>query len=350
MKRTIGLAVLWLTSLTALAQEKWLTFEGKEGPGKGKRIVLISGDEEYRSEESMPMLAKILSHRHGFDTTVLFSWSEDGTYIDPNNGAGVVGWENLDNADLIIVGTRMRKVDDQAAKKMTDYLNAGKPVAGFRTATHAFIGGEKFGTITFDDWGLKILGETWVNHHGHHKSQGARGVIEKGREDHPVLKGVKEVFGPSDVYGVTHLTSEDTVLLRGAVTESLDPVSKNVDGPQNDPMMAMAWLHQYTSPDGTTTGQSFCTTMGASLDFVNEDLRRLLVNASYQLLGLEVLDKADVDFVDPFYPSFYGFWNGEDAKIWKERKLTPADFGLGKTQVAPEPPGSPEWTFRPSKK
>ena len=350
MKRFLRLILAGATSLTAVAQEKWLSFEGKEGPGKGRKIVLISGDEEYRSEESMPMLAKIVSHRHGFDTTVLFSWSEDGTYIDPNNAHGVTGWENLDSADLIIVGTRMRQIDEATSKHMTAYLNAGKPVVGFRTSTHAFLGEGKFGEISAGDWGLKIVGETWVNHHGKHKVQGARGVIEKGQEAHPVLKSVKDVFGPSDVYGVKHLTTKDTILLRGAVTESLDPSSTIVEGPQNDPMMALAWIHPYTAPNGTTNGTSFCTTMGASLDFVNEELRRLLVNASYHLVGLEVLEKADVDYVDPFYPSFYGFWNGKNAKIWEERKLTPADFGLGKAPVSPEPPGSPEWSFRPMKK
>ena len=34
-----------------------------EGPGKGKHIVLLAGDEEYRSEEGLPMLGKILSQR-----------------------------------------------------------------------------------------------------------------------------------------------------------------------------------------------------------------------------------------------------------------------------------------------
>ncbi len=43
-----------------------ITFEGKSGPGKGKHIVLVSGDEEYRSEEGLPQLAKILAERHGF--------------------------------------------------------------------------------------------------------------------------------------------------------------------------------------------------------------------------------------------------------------------------------------------
>lgn len=350
MKQILGLLIAGAMSLVASAQDKWLSFEGKEGPGKGKKIVLISGDEEYRSEESMPMLAKILSTHHGFDTTVLFSWSKDGAYIDPNHQHGVRGWEALDSANLIIVGTRMRQVDEAASKHMTAYLNAGKPVVGFRTSTHAFLGAGKFGGIAAGDWGLKIVGETWVSHHGVHKKQGERGVIEKGQEKHPILKGVEDVFGPSDVYGVKHLTSKDTVLMRGAVTETLDPASKIVDGPQNDPMMALAWLHPYIGPDGKAKGTTFCTTMGASVDFVSEDLRRMLVNACFYLLSLEVPKKADVSYVDPFYPSFYGFWNGKHAKVWSERKLQPADFGMGKTPVAPEPPGSPDWSFRPMKK
>ena len=350
MKRTIGALLVCFTSLTAVAQEKWLSFKGKEGPGKGKHIVLVSGDEEYRSEESAPMFAKILSERHGFDTTVLFAWSTDGAYIDPNNASGVVGWEKLGLADLMIIGTRMRRLTPETIEHLGAYLNAGKPVIGYRTATHAFKGKESIGDIPAGQWGLKILGETWVNHHGKHKVQGARGVIEKGQEEHSILNSVKDVFGPSDVYGVKHLTDKDTVLLRGAVTETLDPASKNVEGPKNDPMMALAWLHTYKSPDGKAEGGAFCTTMGASVDFLSEDLRRLVVNASFHLLGIEVPEKANVDYVDAFYPSFYGFWNKENAKIWKERNLQAADFGLGKTPTAPEPKGTPEWPFIPLKK
>jgi hypothetical protein len=54
-----------------------------------------------------------------------------------------------------------------------------------------------------------------------------------------------------------------------------------------------------------TKGKSFCTTMGASVDFADEDLRRLIVNATHHLLGLEVPAKADVAFVDPFSPTMY---------------------------------------------
>ncbi len=350
MKFVCGVMVGLLSLVAVQGEEKWLSFAGKEGPGKGKKVVLVSGDEEYRSEETMPMLAKILSARHGFDTVVLFSWSADGKYIDPNHQGGVIGWEQLDEADMMIIGTRMRVPSDEAIDHMTKYLDAGKPVIGFRTATHAFLGKKTFGSISANDWGLKVLGERWVNHHGRHKVEGARGIVEKERDQHPILNSVKDVFGPSDVYGVKHLTDRGTILMRGAVTETLDPGSKNVEGTKNNPMMPLAWLHTYTSPSGEKTGRAFCTTMGASVDFVSEDLRRLLVNAVYYLFDIKVPEKVNVDYVDQLYPSFYGFWRGKHAGIWKERGLVASDFGLGKVVEAVEPPKSPKWEFRPMKK
>ena len=297
---TLTLSPLLLTAESS----KVLHLEGKEGPGKDKTIVLVSGDEEYRTEESMPMLAKILSEKHGFTCKVLFSWDKTGKYIDPNNQQGVIGWEHLKDADLMLIGTRFRKPNAEDAEHITNFLNSGKPVVGIRTSTHAFNGGEKFGDkISFGQFGPLIMGEGWVSNHGRHKVEGARGMIETKNAAHPILKGVTDVFGPSDVYGVKRLTEKDTILLRGAVTENLEPSSSFVDS-KNDPMQPLAWLHPYEAPNGKK-GTTFCTTMGASVDLVSEDLRRMLVNSVYFLTGLKVPENADVSYVDPFYPSFY---------------------------------------------
>src|SRR5437899_12968340 len=70
----------------------WVVFEGGKGPGNGKHIVFLSGDEEYRSEEGLPMLAKILAVRHGFKCTALFSMNPiDGTIdrVVPTNTHGM---------------------------------------------------------------------------------------------------------------------------------------------------------------------------------------------------------------------------------------------------------------------
>ena len=49
-----------------------ITYKGGDGPGKGKHIVFVASDHEYRAEETCPALARILAQHQGFKTTVLF--------------------------------------------------------------------------------------------------------------------------------------------------------------------------------------------------------------------------------------------------------------------------------------
>src|SRR5262245_29210793 len=80
---------------SAQADDPWIVLEGREGPGKGKHVVLISGDEEYRSEETLPQLAKILATHHGFKCTVLFAIDpKDGT-VNPDVRNNIPGLEAL---------------------------------------------------------------------------------------------------------------------------------------------------------------------------------------------------------------------------------------------------------------
>ncbi len=338
-------AAYCMLPISILSQEaQWLHFKGKKGPGQGKSIVLIAGDEEYRSEETCPMLGKILSQRHGFDCTVLFSTDPEKGYIDPNNQQNIHGLEALKNADLMIIGTRFRQLSEKQYHFFAEYLNAGKPVMGFRTATHAFRGNGKTGNLRWADFGLKILGETWISHHGRHKVQGTRGMIVEEHQNHPVLSGIGSVFGPTDVYGIRNLDpSKSTILLRGAVTDSLDEDSSVILGAKNNPMMPLAWLREYSAPNGKSHGQAFCTTLGASVDMLDSDLRRLFVNTAYHLTGLTVPDMADVTLVDPFSPTFYGFNNVEG--YYSQRNLRISDFKLGhnaSTGLA-RPGSAPAW-------
>ena len=61
--KSAGWAVALCLSLfvTSFACAGPLVYEGTEGPGKGKHIVFLAGDHEYRSEESLPELARILA-------------------------------------------------------------------------------------------------------------------------------------------------------------------------------------------------------------------------------------------------------------------------------------------------
>ena len=105
MRCMVFAVVLSLCAFAASAADQpWISFEGSaDKPGSGKHIVLISGDEEYRSEEAMPQLAKILSQHHGFKTTVLFAINPDTGEIDPQTATNIPGLEQLKTADLMIM-------------------------------------------------------------------------------------------------------------------------------------------------------------------------------------------------------------------------------------------------------
>jgi hypothetical protein len=291
-----------------------LVFEGGDGPGRGRHVVLVSGDEEYRSEESMPMLAAILAERHGFTCTVLFALDPDGT-VNPANVRSLPGSDALQTADVIVLAVRFRCWPDEAMKDFVDAYLRGVPIVALRTSTHAF-NYPKDSTSPYakygwnrTDWpggfGRQVLGETWVAHHGKHKVEGTRGVVEPGAEADPVFNGVAGVFGDTDVY-TANPPPDCRILLRGQVTQSLDPASPPVEGAKNAPMQPVVWIRQPTNEAGRVNGV-LCTTMGSATDLANEGLRRLVVNGVFRGAGLPVPAKADVAPLWPYRPTFYGF-------------------------------------------
>jgi type 1 glutamine amidotransferase len=323
------------------AAEPWLRLDGKQGPGQGKHVVLISGDEEYRSEEGLPQLAKILAERLGFTCTVLFAIDPSTGHINPNVNNNIPGLFHLASADLMLIMTRWRNLPDNQMKHIVDYLQSGRPVVGLRTATHAFkLSGGPY--MKFSDgskepgfeggFGKQVLGEQWVAHHGDHKKEGTRGILAEDQKGHPILRGIEpgSIFGTSDVYRVTlPLPGDSTPLVYGEVTETLQPDSKAVTGKRvrgktefdpNDPMMPIAWTKTYQLPGGEK-GRVFTTTLGASHDLQWEGTRRLIVNGCLWAVGLEdkIPVKTDVTIVGTFEPLMYGF------NAFK-KGLTPADY------------------------
>jgi type 1 glutamine amidotransferase len=316
--------VLSLATLSAGrvgAVDPGLTLEAGDGPGKGKHVVLVSGDEEYRSEEALPQLGKILAKRHGFKCTVLFAIDPKTGTIDPNKNDNIPGLEALRTADLMVIATRFRKLPDDQMKEIDDYVESGRPIIGMRTATHAFALGGDSGFKKYDwnpgnkEWpggfGRQVLGETWINHHGNHGSQSTRGTIAKGQEKHPILRGIRDgdIWGPTDVYGVRlPLPGDSTPLVLGEVLDGMTPESKPTVGKKNDPMMPVAWTKTYTGTAGKPA-RVFTTTMGAATDLENAGVRRMLVNACFWAVGREdkISEKTDVGLVGPFKPRPFRF-------------------------------------------
>ena len=334
---------------------KWLTYEGKKGPGLGRHIVLISGDEEYRSEESLPMLAKILSEHHGFKCTVLFAIDPSNGCINPYVNNNIPGLEHLKSADLMFIATRWRELPDEQMKLIDDYLMSGRPVAGIRTSNHAFRNksgnylhysqdykDKGSGADPEDPWfrgfGGLVFGDHYHKHHGKHKHESTRGVFAPGSAEHPVLRGIGdgEIWAATDVYGcrVSHLPI--TPLLLGQVLKRVgnyDEKDKTfgmrstdvpLTGPENSPMIPVAWTKKYRHPESTREGLAFHTSMGSSTDLESAALRRLVINGIYYVLNMPVPEKgANVNLVGEYKTSQFGFWG---KKFWDQKKLRVEDL------------------------
>lgn len=315
-----GVFALVLVALSAAplsAADPRVVYEGGDGPGRGKHIVLVSGDEEYRSEEALPQLGKILARHHGFKCTVLFAINPDDGTIDPNRSDNIPGLEALRDADLLVLFTRFRNLPDDQMKHLADYIESGRPIVALRTATHAFNIPEdrKYSGYSWKNedggFGRRVLGETWISHHGKHGKQSTRGVIAAGMEDHPVLRGIEDgdIWGPTDVYGVRlPLPGDSRPLVMGQILAGMKPTDEPVEGEQNDPMMPIAWTKTYTGESGRTA-RIFTTTMGASQDLQSAGFRRLLVNACYWALGMEdrIPERSNVEIVGEYDPSPFAF-------------------------------------------
>ncbi|MDF1836647.1 MAG: ThuA domain-containing protein [Planctomycetota bacterium] len=292
---------------------RWLVYPGQPGATQHKRVVFVAGDEEYRSEEALPMLARLLSEHHGFECVVLFSQNPDTGEIDPNESSHIPGLHLIENADLLVLDLRFRELRDEDMAHIMGHMEAGKPLIGIRTTTHAFNYKQDKGspyakwTWTSKDpaggFGGEFLGETWVAHHGKHGSQATRGVIAAQASGNPILHGVLDVFGTTDVYAIRALPSDATVLLHGAVLDGMDADSPLVDSAKNDPMHPIVWTRQREWAPGRIQ-RVLSTTIGAATDWSSEDLRRLFMNGVFWTLGME--DQIPAEGLNA---TMFGDWN-----------------------------------------
>ncbi len=325
-------AITCLTLLTLLApcvaaahpvpsSSKWLTYDGEEGPGKGKHIVLITADQEYRSEQSFPMLAKILAKHHGFDTTVLFGVNDKGQ-VDPTMPVyekkgeedsfkkhNIPGLEHLEKADLVIFFTRLLTLPPEQSELIVKYLDSGKPIIGLRTANHGFrralpykIDGKQVNIA-------HILGGGFMGHHGAWHRDSTRGDIVQEVKDHPILKGVSDIWGPSDVYRTfkegTGLPEGCTALVYG------QPLIGREHGGESNPKkeaLPVAWFKTWQTSK-KQTARVFQSTMGSGKDLESAGLRRLVINASYWGMGMEdkISATSSVEYVGSYKPLVSGF-------------------------------------------
>jgi hypothetical protein len=297
--------------------ELWLTYSGLDGPGKGKHVVLIAADQEYRSEQSMPMLAKVLSEHHGFDCTVLFSVNEKGE-VDPTLPAPfkdktrrhrIPGLKYLADADCVIWLSRFMQLPDDQIQHFHDYFDSGKPLIALRTANHGFLGGKQYQKDGKRVPMREMLGGTFMGHHGGWHRESTQGIIVPEHKSHPILIGVTDVWGTSDVYRCHNdkfpFPQDCTALVLGQPLINLQP-----DAPpnKNKEPLPVAWTKTWIGNKGRPS-KIFHFTMGSAEDFQNTGVRRLTINAVYWGLGMEeaIQPESSVEIVGNYQPLQAGF-------------------------------------------
>ena len=227
------------------------------------------------------------------------------------------GMEALDTADLAVVFLRFQDFPAEQMQHLDDYLDRGGPVVGLRTATHAFRmkAGEPFARYSFDNkgpgyelgFGHQVLGQTWVGHYGRNHQQSTRITVVDGKRNHPILRGVKDVWVQAGGY-VGKPTDGDILTM----AQPLNGMTPDSPVDETKPPMPSEWTRTYKSRSGKT-GRVFTSLYGTPEDLLNDGYRRLLVNGCFWALGLEdaIKPDANIDFVGPFKPNTFG--NGSHA-------------------------------------
>lgn len=249
-------------------------------------VVFVTGDDEYRSEITMPMIAEILEASHGFRTSIAYARPR------PQTKDHIEGLEALETADLMVLFVRFRQLPEDELQAILGFVESGKPLIGLRTTTHAFQYPEGHVRQALNDgFGRDVFGQKWIVHHGHRSTTDV--TVHPGRADHPILRGVGPFSAKSWLYHVTPLHGDNTVLLDGHSVGS-DRADRADQYPLTQPV---AWTRRYRG------APVFFTTLGHPGDFAHESMRRLLINAIYWALGRDVPeDGASADVVGTYQP------------------------------------------------
>ncbi len=289
-----------------------LVYEGTAGIGLGKQIVFIAGDHEYRSEESLPALARILAKRYGFKCTVLFDIDPTTGEIAAGTPSNIPGMEALDTADLAVVFLRFQNLPGEQMQHFENYLQRGGPIVGMRTATHAFQipAGGAFAKYSFDSkfdgyelgFGHQVLGQTWVGHYGKNHVQSTRIEAVEAMKEHPILRGVKDVWVQAGGYVGKPIDGDILTM-----AQPLDGMTPDSPPSTTQPPMPSEWVRTYRGKSGNE-GRVFTSLYGTPEDLTNDGYRRLIINGILWAIGLEdaIEPSADIAFVGPFHPSTFG--------------------------------------------
>lgn len=210
------------------------------------KVCLVSGAEEYRTDETLARFRDFLEANYPAQCTLLRARAIDD----------LPGLEALDEADVALFYTRRLTIDGEQLERVQRYARSDRPLVGVRTASHGFQNWLEFDRLVFGG-----------NYHGHYEHDRETVVRPApGAEGHPVLQGVGPITSLGGLYRVSPLADDVRVLLIGTAPEGTEPV---------------AWVREH---DGRRVAY---TSLGAVADFDDPDFLRLLANALFWAAGRE---------------------------------------------------------------
>lgn len=231
--------------------------------------VFVVGTPHYNPGGTLPGLAKQLEQL-GFRTTVVLPQENP-----EKNPKGIYGLEALKTADVAIFYLRFLTLPDNQLKLITDYVESGKPVVGFRTSSHAFAYSKDSPHEKWNDgFGRDALGSKYFIH-----LQGTTDVaVVATASKHPILTGIK-AMGGLQAAGSLYLAAppEDADVLLGGIGHSTRVGTVTNEFGTHELMKTMTQPLAWTW-NNKWGGRTFTTTLGKAETFSNKQFVRLFLN------------------------------------------------------------------------
>jgi type 1 glutamine amidotransferase len=259
---------IWCLTSNQIVGGKPFRFSSDRRP----RLLMVIAEDEYESARTLPDFARrFLSN----DFNVNYAFGSDTERHD------IRGLQQVNDADVLLVSVRRRALRPADKQALMEFVAAGKPVIGIRTASHAFAPGESDSIpadhVSWPEFDATVLGGNYSGHHGNKGPDGPASftwIEDRDGVPHPLLRGLPDGkwTTTSWLYKTSPLAPGALVLLRG-----------EVEGRQ--PSEPVAW--SFTRSD---SGRSFYTSLGHSDDFADTGFQQLLVNAVYWAADLNAPD------------------------------------------------------------
>jgi type 1 glutamine amidotransferase len=266
----------WCPSVTSADLLAGEPFRFKED--RRLRVAFVLGENEYRTWETLPAFARQVLDWRGMQTCFVSARTnlEDYAFRD---------YSVLKEADLVLVSVRRRAAPRAMLDLLRAHLDAGKPLIGIRTASHAFapradaVAGQS-DLATWPGFDAEVLGGNYAGHHG----TGPVTTVEMAAEGagSPLLTGVGlEAFtSESSLYKTGPLKSGASAVLLGRIT--------------GQPVQPLAWTRRF----GAREARVFYASLGGPGDFANPRFQRLLLNAVLWGLG-QPIPPAEAPLLSP---------------------------------------------------